>query len=132
PLACTSCHVPTDPKGRKAPAWKIEKNFTDCKGCHIQGEPESHRHHLFEKPPCDSCHRETRKWSDFSFDHARKTKFPLSGKHAELDCVSCHRPRIVAKPDKACESCHAKADPHKDRFAKAFPSCGTCHNTVDW
>ncbi|MHC4846472.1 MAG: cytochrome c3 family protein [Planctomycetota bacterium] len=80
---------------------------------------------------CTTCHREHRGaseertlWNDENgmkrFDH-EPTDYPLSGRHAEVQCRTCHRPENVvervtqrSRPEEsllglssACASCHA-------------------------
>jgi hypothetical protein len=64
-----------------------------------------------------------------SFDHAR-TKYPLLGKHQEVDCLQCHsngdfkKPLVFAK----CMDCHR--DDHGGQFVKRADKgeCASCHN----
>jgi hypothetical protein len=135
-VACIKCHpgvAGATSAAKKGPVWKVKTPFGDCKQCHAKDEPATHRGHLFELKRCDACHSEKRKWKEFVFDHAKRTKFALTGKHAEIDCYTCHKARVTAKPERTCESamCHARDNKHQERF-KAFPSCATCHNTVRW
>jgi hypothetical protein len=63
------------------------------------------------------------------FDHAR-TRFPLLGRHAKVDCARCHDPQAArgTKPQfAACASCHR--DPHggKATLAGAKTDCASCH-----
>jgi hypothetical protein len=126
-VACARCHATT----QKGPVWRIDKDFTDCRGCHGQNEPRSHKEHLFDLKRCELCHSEKRAWKAFVFDHRRRTGFTLEGKHAQLGCYTCHAPRVSLKPSRACETCHAREDHHKGRFAK-FPMCATCHDQLRW
>jgi len=133
-VACVKCHLPQAGAAKKAPLWKVAQDFSDCKACHLKDEPETHKSHLFELKRCELCHSERHKWSAFAFDHSKRTKFVLDGKHAEITCYSCHKPRVTKKPDRACEGsmCHAQDNKHRDRFVKEFPSCGTCHDAERW
>jgi len=64
------------------------------------------------------------------FDHNKKKHFSLSGKHADLRCVSCHQDDFK-KPDidSSCYSCHKKEDIHKSRQGT---KCESCHNQDGW
>jgi len=39
---------------------------------------------------CERCH-ESDSWFPSNFDH-NLTKFPLDGRHAEVECRACHKP----------------------------------------
>ena len=64
------------------------------------------------------------------FNHNR-TKFPLKGKHREVDCIKCHTSgaqgtdafhEFAGKSSFACITCHD--DVHDDRFGN---DCAKCH-----
>ena len=103
---------------------------------------------------CERCHVEHQgrgfelvfwgKEGRGSFDHAQ-TGFPLQGRHAALQCESCHAARRVRDRaglaqggvnlartflglSTACASCHA--DPHKGQFAPR--GCTDCHDQERW
>ncbi|MBI4511356.1 MAG: hypothetical protein HY698_17115 [Deltaproteobacteria bacterium] len=117
-VACVKCH----PEAR----FDLPGDSFPCSACH----ENPHKGHLFGKSPCDSCHSpKHRSLSMVEFDHARKTRFPLEGKHARARCASCHVPEKSTVPQHDCEACHAKDSRHGERFS-AFgspPACGTCH-----
>lgn len=79
---------------------------------------------------CERCHHAAG-WSplraDMQFDHTRETAFELTGKHAQLDCGSCHltlrfdEPRVAAGD---CATCHV--DVHTGRLGV---NCDACHDT---
>jgi hypothetical protein len=113
-----------------------------CTACHF----DEHRGQL--GADCQKCHTEDAWKPARGFDHAR-TAFPLTGKHARVDCVKCHLPQEAEAvgvpatvtppknaqgfpkwkglPFQACTDCHK--DPHQDRFGQ---TCQACHNTEDW
>ena len=152
--SCRSCH--TEHKGRSANIAPLdEKRFdhtlTDyslkgkhaavpCRACHKAGtKPRSapsacadcHRKDDVHKGSlgtvCADCHTE-RSWKETTFDHA-KTKFPLAGKHASVQCKDCHRDTAFKQTAQACVACHRKDDRHKGRFGE---KCETCHSAKDW
>jgi hypothetical protein len=54
--------------------------------------------------------------------------FPLSGKHASIQCAACHPAGDYLGTPKDCTACHAK-----DKPAAHYPGvCSQCHNTVAW
>lgn len=70
------------------------------------------------------------------FDH-EKTPFPLTGKHVQVQCESCHKPpadggaadwvRFEPLPHERCIDCHR--DPHGGTLGNR---CVECHSTVGW
>ena len=80
---------------------------------------------------CLACHNGVDTYgSDFDHD---QTAFPLQGKHAELECSTCH-PDARSRADLQavsldCFDCHAQDDAHSGRFGER---CGECHDTTTW
>jgi hypothetical protein len=127
-VACQQCHIPGPDK---QPRY-IGIAFDKCSDCHT----DPHRGGFSQT--CQSCHG-TAGWKKISapalnrtFDHFR-TRFPLLGRHAEVDCVQCHaggdftRTLVFQK----CADCH-RPDPHGGQFSKRAggSECTSCH-TVD-
>ena len=113
-LECAACHV----HGVDAPLGR------DCASCHAERDP--HKGQLGAR--CDGCHADVAWRESIRFDHGLAT-FPLLGKHAALDCKTCHASLAFHDAGGACADCHAKDDPHAGRFSSA---CATCHNPTDW
>ena len=129
-VACAKCHTPgPDSKPRYTGI-----HFSQCTDCH------SDPHHGSFTQGCQSCHT-TAGWKRISvaavnarFDHS-KTKFPLEGKHAAVECAQCHAGGDFKKPlvSAKCADCH-QPDPHKGQFA-ARPDkgeCAACHTVNGW
>ena len=115
-VKCVSCH--------KGDLYK-EKLRTNCVSCHQKDD----KHKGKFGPKCETCHIE-RGWKEIPFDHDRKTKFPLLGKHRDTKCTACHKGDIYKDKLKMdCLSCHQKDDKHKGNFG---PKCETCHNEKSW
>lgn len=141
-LDCGKCHQPA---GRGT--VYITRTLI-CSECHADphaGEFAS----APEKNQCNLCHtQESFRPPAFTVASHSKTRFPLTGRHAAVECSACHKPlppraaAILAKPsiavsnapdarrqyhfaNLACASCHQ--DPHRTRLA-----CETCHETKDW
>ena len=116
---CTKCH----PKSK----FNLRLSKVDCKQCH----ESPHDGHLFSKKRCDSCHSPSlRSLRKVRFNHNRRTKFDLRGKHRKINCYSCHKRRSMRKPKRACDNCHADDNKHGDRFAQfgsPTPACEKCH-----
>jgi len=115
-VKCVSCH--------KGNLYR-DKLQVKCISCHRKDD--KHKGKFGAK--CESCHLE-RGWKEFLFDHNRKTKFPLLGKHVEVKCVSCHKGDIYKDKIRSdCYSCHRKDDKHKGSFGK---KCESCHVDRSW
>jgi hypothetical protein len=108
-VACGACHKM--PPGEK----KIQFKGTTlaCEGCHV----EPHGGQFADrsgKTLCAPCHKEQR-WVPSTFDHDKRTKFPLTGGHAGVKCDQCHalnklingNPVVFYKPTPLqCDACH--------------------------
>lgn len=122
-VACAKCH---SSDGRM--------HFTDigtsCATCH----QDVHLGQL--GPKCESCHSiAAPAFTTTSFSHAA-TRFALTGRHAAVPCVQCHKRETGAFPagqgsavrfanvGVECRTCHA--DIHLGQFAS---TCETCHTT---
>jgi len=127
-IACQKCHL----SGRDGQPRYTGLAFRNCSDCHA----DPHRGGFPQT--CQSCHT-TAVWSTISraalnraFDHS-KTKYPLLGKHAEVECVKCHTNGDFTKPlaFQKCSDCH-HPDPHGGQFNKRAggAECSGCH-TVD-
>jgi hypothetical protein len=111
---CAACHA----------TRRFRPLASDCRSCHAGDD----RHRGGLGTACQSCHS-PRDWK-FPFDHARRTDFPLLGKHAAVDCEGCHRPDTApADTPTACHSCHAVDDAHAGRFGSR---CESCHSPLAW
>ncbi len=126
-VKCESCHTP----GPNGQARYAGLPFASCSDCHR--DP----HNGSFKQSCETCHTTTSwKRSRFAetFDHA-KTSFPLLGKHAEVQCLSCHvgGDFKTPVPHNQCADCH-KPDPHSGQFAKRSDGgrCESCHTVQGW
>ena len=142
---CADCHKPAFQSTeilklspRKSPSGKSWLGLVrDCVSCHARRDV--HRGSLGKD--CGKCHGDT-VWKPASrFDHNR-TDYPLTGRHAKVECDKCHKtaglklpvndkgvPQPLYKPipHKECSACHA--DPHKGQLG---PACARCHATDDW
>lgn len=103
---CLSCHRPIADRIRLKKG--VHKDVTtDCVSCHV------------EHAGVDA---ELRPFDTKAFDHAADAGFALTGRHAAVQCQSCHKTRsfLAAKP--ACASCHV--DVHKGQLGS---DCARCH-----
>jgi hypothetical protein len=138
-LECRACHRFAFQRSEAARRMKRKdpgKSWLGLESACITCHQDPHAGQLGEA--CESCHA-TAAWKPASgFDHA-KSDYPLTGKHAEVDCAKCHLasglalahdskgqpiPLYRPLPHRDCASCHR--DPHAGRFRGA---CASCHST---
>jgi hypothetical protein len=107
-VACGACHK--DPQGQKD--MQFAGTPQDCEACHK--DPHGGQFVKARKTPCAGCHVEQR-WQPATFDHDKRTQFPLQGGHHGLSCDKCHgvvkiidgNPVVFYKPTPLkCEACH--------------------------
>jgi hypothetical protein len=126
-IECGKCHKPITDNENSIDSVYLQ--FTNiihetCNNCHNDAHKGK-----FEQA-CKSCHS-TSDWKNvntINFDHS-KTRYPLQGKHASLNCEQCHNVG-KSKTDlkfEFCVDCHS--DFHKGQFAKreSKGECGECH-----
>jgi hypothetical protein len=126
---CSACH---------APPWSSETMASRCLDCHAGVAKEirtkqSLHGRMPEPMQCRSCHTEHKgahaELTSFAgFDHDW-TAFPLTGKHREARCDSCHTTRAFRGTSRTCVSCHAEPASHKGQFGT---NCASCHTTTSW
>ena len=125
-VRCQQCHIPGPDKLPRYAGIP----FRGCDDCHA--DP----HRGFFSQTCQSCHG-TAGWNRTSapelnraFDHS-KTKFPLLGKHNEVECIRCHTGGDFKKAlaFQKCAGCH-RPDPHGGQFARrdGGSECSNCHS----
>ena len=115
-VACGACH--------KVPVGSQEIQFkgtsTNCESCHVEPHGGQFKDHS-GKTPCESCHNSQR-WVPSTFDHDKRTKMPLTGGHARVQCDKCHtsvkfiddKPVIFYKPTPLkCDACHGDKIPQE-------------------
>ncbi|MEP7298493.1 MAG: cytochrome c3 family protein [Burkholderiales bacterium] len=112
-VECKSCHASARFKDAKS----------DCVACHVKDD----KHKKTLGPSCGQCHS-TVTWKSWDFDHDKRTKFVLDGKHKGLICSACHTKPMDARVTTSalCVSCHAKDDVHDGNYGR---QCQQCHVT---
>ncbi|HEX6802541.1 MAG TPA: hypothetical protein VF133_02595 [Terriglobales bacterium] len=134
-LACAQCHSANKISvAERATIKAKDLNHTflglspGCITCH----QDAHKGRL--GTDCLQCHN-FNDWKIVSpkqFDHS-KTRYPLTGAHAQVACQRCHTPGADNQPRYAgiafekCSDCHS--DPHHGSFSQ---TCQACHNTSGW
>ncbi len=147
-LACRTCHIPALVRAsdvRAGASLKLATTYLGlpvrCADCH----GDVHRGQFaarISEADCAACHNPLA-WKPISVDH-EKTRFPLTGRHAQVRCEGCHRSvtaegaaasagtpntfvRYRPVPHDACVDCHT--DPHRNRYGT---DCTRCHSTEGW
>lgn len=126
---CLACHVPGRAISR------------ECASCHA----DSHQGRLGAQ--CDGCHSSSGWRETKAIEAHRKTRLPLTGMHALLDCSACHLrngERQYTDTPSDCFACHEKdyrnPDTHPAHEGVAGPpptapfprTCTLCHTAVSW
>ena len=114
---CVACH-----KGATTPE-ALRATETTCAGCHARDDVHEGR----LGSACADCHNPST-WTEAAFDH-NVTRFKLTGKHMQVECLQCHVNRQWTGLGLTCEACHSVDDPHDGQFAQ---SCSSCHTTTGW
>lgn len=113
--ACKDCH--TSPPART-------KLSQDCYACHERDD----KHQGTLGKQCASCHTE-RGWKEpAKFDH-NNSNFPLLGKHASVECKSCHLSARFKDAASDCYACHRNSDKHQQTLGT---DCAACHTERSW
>jgi hypothetical protein len=152
--SCSACH--TEHEGRKADIVRLDRESFDhaltgyaltgkhvattCSSCHAAGKKfrqaptacvDCHQKQDVHKgslgKDCAACHT-TGGFAQAKFDHS-KTRFALTGRHADATCESCHRSATFKDTPRDCNSCHARDDVHQ---GSRGPACAQCHTTSQW
>lgn len=121
-VACASCHPQKGEPGKEFLVLKGLKH-QKCSDCH----KDPHQGRM--GPTCQQCHSTAKTWKSGAlagFDHSR-TGFPLTGRHREISCQSCHKTSFTKLAHQRCTDCHK--DPHQGRMG---PTCQQCHSTASW
>jgi hypothetical protein len=113
-VACGQCH--------KALPGQHQIQFKgtplDCEPCHKEPHGGQFKTRT-GNTPCGECH-DTQRWVPSTFDHDKRTPFPLSGGHTNVPCDKCHtatklieaNPVLFYKPTpRKCDECHGSNVP---------------------
>jgi hypothetical protein len=138
-VKCAECHIPSGKDTR----FKIK--FALCVDCH----KDEHEGQFAAAPwlnRCEQCHTgATFKTSNYTLAKHQKSSFPLTGGHAAVACIDCHKTPAGSKTALyhfsrlSCVSCHE--DVHKGEFAPRMAAldargkplgCEACHSTKEW
>jgi nitrate/TMAO reductase-like tetraheme cytochrome c subunit len=125
-VPCGSCHL-------KEEKWKFKSIGKNCEDCHRNVHGNEISQEYFAGSGCRNCHS-INSWHTIKFDHS-KTDFPLSGKHAQAECRSCHitanNNHRFASLNSYCTGCHE--DVHASQFGSGkSEECSRCHSFDNW
>jgi hypothetical protein len=148
-VRCEECHkasLVAEASVRSDASLAVARTYlgmgTSCASCHL----DEHRGRVSRQ--CQDCHS-VDAWKPVPrFDHAR-TKFPLTGLHANVTCDKCHTRRSdlatgpggttdtsfvdfqASKSDweSGCAGCHT--NPHRET-ERLGSTCEKCHVTTGW
>lgn len=144
--SCAGCHSRAGARGTREVVMRPAA--ARCESCHAD-QHGGQLAGLSAGGACATCHTPSG-WKPSTFgarDHAA-LRVPLTGRHAAIDCASCHsasRRGLPAFPatrtlgnarvalhldETTCDACHR--DPHAGRYAAAATasqSCASCHDT---
>ncbi len=132
-VKCVKCHR-SKPENGLLDETSFRKKHDLCSDCH----KDPHRGELTAK--CSACHV-TRGWQgkELKFNHDRNSEYILEGKHRELRCAQCHKPKSEGAPlataqfklkHEVCSDCHK--NPHKKWKFSRGTTCADCHMYVSW
>ncbi len=124
---CAKCHVNDQYKGLPG----------DCYTCHQANfAAATNPNHVTAQfsHDCSTCHS-TIAWKPSTFNHGNTT-FPLTGAHAAVDCLTCHKNGQYAGTTTVCYNCH-QADfagtTNPNHVTGNFDhNCAVCHSTTAW
>lgn len=120
-LPCRSCHE----------SLVFDHVATECADCH----PDPHQGAMGAQ--CASCHV-VRTWTNQRemFRAHSRTRFPLLGVHASIDCQACHKTTRFVNAPSECFFCHQTEytrTTSPNHVAAGFPTeCQTCHDPSGW
>lgn len=130
---CFACHV-----DEASNRWEFRNIGLACTDCHDNIHEEYLDKKYYPENNCASCHG-TEAWDLVSFNH-NQTDWPLTGKHKEVACSSCHfeiseNKEIISQNfrnlNSDCVTCHENV--HGTEFViNGVTECTRCHVTTSW
>lgn len=148
-VSCADCHTRRGTATRGQQVVVMRPAADQCESCHT----DAHGGQLAGKTgaaACATCHTPAGwKPSTFTASQHAALRVPLTGRHAAVDCASCHSVKRRDLPgfastrtlgsanvalrldETTCDACHR--DPHGGRYAAttapAQGTCAACHDT---
>jgi hypothetical protein len=129
-VPCVKCHLTGKVVAKSTAQFHWNENI-DCTTCHTDVHKGQFKDRMTNG--CETCHS-TVAWEELTFSHTT-TKFPLKGKHADVQCAKCHTPENGMPKYKGlpleCDQCHK--DQHAGQFEVAKKTnCERCHTEKNW
>ncbi|MGO9481189.1 MAG: cytochrome C [Candidatus Kryptoniota bacterium] len=133
-VPCSECHLLNKVKAPSTMQFHWNGSIK-CITCHADTHKDQFKAEMTNG--CKTCHI-TDSWASLpNFSH-NKTKFPLRGAHAKVECSKCHvkpvdpwLPIKYVGLDTACSSCHS--DEHQGQFQlEGSTDCARCHIADSW
>ncbi len=127
-VPCSGCHPARAGDTPYHPAAAV------CTDCHLSPHGT-----VAQNSRCDNCHSVI-SWKERGrFDHTQ-TAFTLTGRHAAVDCLACHKPTVEKAARtiafrgaaKDCAGCHADTHAGQFRAADNDNGCARCHTVLTW
>lgn len=116
PLLCAACHNP----------GTNQVDAQRCIDCHAGKDLAFINKHMDQfGGACAQCHDGRDRMSNFKHD----TFFPLNGKHAALECETCHAEKKFTGTPKECIACHKEPEIHGGMMGQ---KCQYCHTADAW
>lgn len=126
--SCKKCHTK---RLKTAPKMACNSCHFDDSSHVVKGEDR------FKGRDCNQCHSDTSFKRGIEFNHFKRTKFALRGKH-DRDCIECHRKKPKNKikvatdtfeffPSDKCIGCHSHENAHQKKFHDRPNLCVKCH-----
>lgn len=137
-VVCTTCHAAAAGQDPQVARAGFAGASRACESCHAKDSHHGDRFKAFDSPPgCATCHTVgSSKFTPSAFDHGARTRFVLTGMHADASCRSCHRGAtasnfedlstlVTATRAVDCRGCHAHANIHDGKWRN--DQCLSCH-----
>ncbi|MCX6373054.1 MAG: NapC/NirT family cytochrome c [Actinobacteria bacterium] len=121
---CVDCHAALVHAGAPGVTAPPANSMASCFSCHNDGPKNCsycHEPPHVDRGPCRDCHNISSWGQGKSGAHPGG---PLTGKHAQTACETCHTQGTNVKPD-GCITCHG--DQHN-----GLPNCVDCHKIAGW
>jgi predicted CXXCH cytochrome family protein len=123
-VTCLDCH--------KSSNFSQPVAYARCMDCHKDSHTGQFAYRA-DKGDCGACHDERAfKPATYTRQQHQKSRYPLIGRHAAVECANCHKPEGVKTIYRVafdrCLRCHK--DNHEGQFAAApyLNQCEPCHN----
>ena len=122
---CISCHASLVHAGAPGVTAPPPNSMYSCFTCHNNGTKDCsycHQAPHTDRGPCVNCHS-LYSWTGGKGGGAHPGG-PLTGKHGQVPCETCHTKGINVPPD-GCITCHG--DQHN-----GLTNCDQCHTIQNW